>query len=571
MQVLATWDDFSGGHWGNLGPVRAQPNQYGGVNVLTDGQGNLAPMNSPETLLVSTLPTTNLLGLYWNWGGDGRVLAVTMATSTATAQVYGFLPSTTSVTTTVMGSISSTAAINRPDFCTVSDTVYVTVYGGKTWQLTGVGTSSKLTGTYGDAPAGNCIALYGERLVVGGVSDSRFSTVANRIVFSGDDTNNNPTDRTAWETLNYFDIGPTDRKITGLYPTRDSLVVLMEDQTVWLITGVLGSSAVARRVSGYDKGSGALRAFRQTHGAVDPSQTKVWLFNHENLAVQRFNGASMTPLPNVGITVQDRNGTLDDLGYVGELQSIGGPDEIFALGAAITADGTAGLNTARGIVRVAGRLAVFDATVFSAAAIGSNGSGGQFAQANDRYQVIVCTSTGDGSAAPVFKRWYAADAPWSAEVASIGASYHAQYAMGSVQGSALLPYKDLTAKGGELVEAEIEGILVDFIPHPLVVNDDGSSSTTAIGFTVGLNGYGIAGTTRTVSSTTVSGINTSTTSTFTSTIGAQASDVWPNIRTQFFPMRFAKVRGVQVKITGLSGCRIVKVRLLGKTMPSRLA
>ena len=564
MQVLATWDDFSGGHWGNLGPVRAQSNQYGGVNVLTDAQGNLAPMNSPESLLTSTLPTGAIYGMYWNWGGDGRLFVVMDATSTAGAVVYGFAPSTTTATTAVFGNISSTATVTRPDFATVSDTVYVTVYGGKSYAInTAARTTAKLTGTYGDAPAGRCIALYGERLVIGGVSDSRFSTVANRIVFSGDDTNNNPTDRTAWETLNYFDIGPTDRLITALYSTRDSLVAVMEDQTIWLITGVLGSTAVARRVSGYDKGSGALRAFRQSHGFVDPSQTRVWMFNHENAGLMRFNGASLSNMPGIGIPLQDRAGTLDDLGYIGETTGIGGPDELFSLGAYVESSGT-------GVVRVGGRLAAFSSAVAQATLFGSNGATGQFVQANDRYQVIICTSTGDGIQGPQFKRWYAGDAPWGAGVNAGGvATYHAQYSMGTVTGTAQLPYKDLTAKAGELVEAEIDGVLVDFIPHPLAVNDDGSTSTTAIGFTVGLNGYGIG--TRTVSSTTVSGINTSTTSTFATTIGAQASDVWPNIRTQFFPMRFAKVRGVQVNITSLKGCRIVKVRLLGKTMPSRIA
>ena len=568
MQVLATWDDFSGGHWGNLGPVRAQPNQYGGVNVLTDAQGNLAPMNSPESLLTSTLPVSGIYGMYWNWGGDGRLFVVMDGTTTAGAAVYGFAPSTTTATTALFGFIGSAATSTRPDFATVSDTVYVTVYGGKSYAInTAARTTAKLTGTYGDAPAGRCIALYGERLVIGGVSDSRFSTVANRIVFSGDDTNNNPTDRTAWETLNYFDIGPTDRLITALYSTRDSLVAVMEDQTIWLITGALGSTAVARRVSGYDKGSGALRAFRQSHGFVDPSQTRVWMFNHETNGLMRFNGASLSNMPNIGIPMQDRAGTADDLGILGETTGIGGPDELFSLGTVVEGGGG---DAIEGVVRVAGRLGAFNSNIASSRSVGTNGTTGQFVQANDRYQVIICTSTGDGVIGPAFKRWYAADAPWGFEVdGGLAGSYHAQYSMGTVTGTARLPYKDLTAKAGELVEAEIDGVLVDFIPHPLAVNDDGSTSTTAIGFTVGLNGYGIG--TRTVSSTTVSGINTSTTSTFATTIGAQASDVWPNIRTQFFPMRFAKVRGVQVNISSLKGCRIVKVRLLGKTMPSRIA
>lgn len=347
--VLAEWSDFSGGHWGALGPAKAKPNQWGGYNMLPTRQGGLAPVNASRKLDLNATINGKVWGPHWAWGADGRVYYVQQAgTQTSVSRLYRFSPDPASLPNAIATTTSySFVPTTDPDWVNVGTTVYVTFYGQKSYAInTATNAASLLTGAYGDAPAGRCMCLYGERLLVGGISDARFGVHANRIHFSGDDTGNDPTVRTAWEDLNFFDIGASNSFICGLYTIRDFVVAVTEDQQMWLLTGTPGSTLSARRVYGFNKASGGLASFLPTHAQVDPSQTKLWMFDHAVRAPVRFNGASISRLATFGVARSDREG--DDVAE-GALTMIGGPDEFIAYGVAVprsagahTAAGTAG-------------------------------------------------------------------------------------------------------------------------------------------------------------------------------------------------------------------------------------
>lgn len=336
--VISVWDDFSGGHWGNLGPTKAQPNQWGGLNMTLTKSGGLVPVCASRWMPLNASVNGKVWGMYWAWGADGRLYFVQQAgSSTTQSRVYRFSPTTPTTTSVVVNVLSTTSTFayvptTEPDWVGVGNSVYMTVYGNKTYTIdTSGNTMIKLTGSYGDAPAGRAICLYGERLMVGGISDSRFGTQPNRIVFSGDDTGNDPTIRTAWESLNYFDLGADNDTIVGLYNMRDFLVVVMADEQIWIVTGTPNANISARRVYGFHKGAGSITAFLPSHGAVDPSQTKLWMFDHATRAPIRFNGANITKIQTVGIPHADREG--DDL-VEGQVAMIGGPDEFVMHGVA---------------------------------------------------------------------------------------------------------------------------------------------------------------------------------------------------------------------------------------------
>lgn len=338
--IIASWAQFEGGHWGALGPRLAAANQWGGVNMMVGRDGSIGPASASRQLPLNAQVPGKVWGMFWAWGADGRIYYVQQnGTSTNTSQVYRFTPTPDATQTLSTTTTFTFVPTTDPDWVELGTTVYVTFYGGKTYTIDTAGnTMTILTGNYGNAAAGRCICLYREFLMVGGVSDGRMGTHTNRIHFSGDLTgfgggNPNTADRTAWEALNFFDIGTDGDTIVGLYSVRDFLVAVMDDQSIYVITGTPGVNATARRVYGFHKGSGGVSGFLPSHGIVDPSQTKMWLFDHTQRTPARFNGASLARLTSFGIPQVDRTATTL---VEGAMASIGGPDEFVVNGVAVS-------------------------------------------------------------------------------------------------------------------------------------------------------------------------------------------------------------------------------------------
>ncbi len=332
MPVLGLWENFDGGHWGNKGPELSIANQWGGVNMLHTETGGVMPMSASRQLVFDNAETGEVYGMFWAWSADGRIYYL-QSTVGSTPTVRRFLPDPGgAITQDRVGQIGGTVTF-QPDWCGDSNFVYMTVWGDKTYAIGASNAAMLVLGgvTYGDAPAGRCIAFYGERLVIGGVNDIRFGNHPNRICFSGDDTGNDPTITGAWETLNYFDLGADQTPIVALLPAVDHLVVILADQQVYMITGVLGSTAVARRVYGYHKGSGAITAFAPNNAAVDPDQSRVWMFDHTQRAPANLTGTQFARVAAFGAPHADRTGT--DI-TEGSMTMFGGPDEFLMYGVA---------------------------------------------------------------------------------------------------------------------------------------------------------------------------------------------------------------------------------------------
>ena len=196
---------------------------------------------------------------------------------------------------------------------------------------------------------------------MGGIQDGRFGTHKNRIVFSGDDTNNDPTDVTKWEALNYFDLGADGTEIVGLYPAEDHLIVTLADQQIYLITGVLGATATARRIYGFHKGSGAVSSLVAADAAVDPDQQRLWMFDHTQRAPANLTGTQWAKVSGWGAPQVSRDATAVQ---EGTLAMVGGPDELIVYGVAAGLQAGAGVQDQKlALVRVNGAFGLMQRDV----------------------------------------------------------------------------------------------------------------------------------------------------------------------------------------------------------------
>lgn len=194
-----------------------------------------------------------------------------------------------------------------------------------------------------------------------------------------------------------------------------------------------------------------------------------------------------------------------------------------------------------------------------------------FLGANDRYQVVVCSDSGTSSSAPEFRYWYASTPTWEESLAGdlyFPIGYTVDEDGTPVMGSLETPFREFAMRrSAQVVEATVDGILVEFIPQPAAV-DTAVLSTTNVGFSIRVEADGLVDYTRTVTSRTT-GVWASATLTFAEELGDQAGTPWPNMRAEYFPIRSQKCRSARVILTNVSLCEIVRIQLLGKLLPAR--
>jgi hypothetical protein len=89
---------------------------------------------------------------------------------------------------------------------------------------------------------------------------------------------------------------------------------------------VPGGAASLRRSYGFHSGAGGTEAFSPRDGAVDPSQNRLWLYDHSIRGLARFSGTQFARVAGFGVTTVTRAeaGTVS-----GGVLAIGGPDDVF--------------------------------------------------------------------------------------------------------------------------------------------------------------------------------------------------------------------------------------------------
>lgn len=287
-----TFDNFSGGDYGEYGGTKPPPGTFRAMNILVTADGALCPRPGWADRSPTNMPT-------------GKVLAMT-PTSTPTrdmmfivgAKVYVYDLNTPSTTCAQMGSdlgATPTAALypkpGTAEFYIVipSDTCYLLDPPNNT--------IAPLT----DAPAGFEIEVYGERLIV--------ATEGNQIVFSA------AADFNSWPAENFIDIGD-NWTITALREQANHLSIF-KSRGKHVLTGVPGVNPTVRKV---ERSLGVLHPGQ----VVIDENDRLWYIPtfHQNPA--SFDGAATQQLGYLKELAPQRDGDVPNVPLVlGVSESIG--------------------------------------------------------------------------------------------------------------------------------------------------------------------------------------------------------------------------------------------------------
>lgn len=207
-------------------------------------------------------------------------------------------------------------------------------------------------------------------------------------------------------------------------------------------------------------------------------------------------------------------------------------------------------------------------TIFSESGGFTPSSDVPFLVANDRHAVIACVAPGDATSMPEFRHWFAGPPPWTehlAGLAEIPLAYtldeYGLYSPGSLETSLFEVDDDQ--------EVVIDGVLVLYVPRPVAFDEDIDSDTPLV-FSAKVEVWGLPGVARDVGDGTTSGVTVIAAQTVTSTVGAGASDTWPNVRSVLLPLREnQRGRAARVILESIGPVRIESVSLMGTPEPMR--
>jgi hypothetical protein len=234
-QLLVTYDDFTGGHWGPLADQFVPKNKWYGLNVQLYPNGAIGPRNPVRQLIPSGLPTTSAGRPQIMFARDGKVFFLI---NTAIYYIDSLADtSATAVTGTVAGGTSSSAAQLYTDLRL--DRYWINRVGLAFGYVDG-GTNTWVAVT---TPAAfRMIAVKGGRMV----------GCAGRVLYYSDNG-----DFTSWPALNTIDLGEGS-DIQAMHASGDTLYVFTEAST-YIVQGTLGNTTTVRQVAG--TGMGTFRTF----------------------------------------------------------------------------------------------------------------------------------------------------------------------------------------------------------------------------------------------------------------------------------------------------------------------
>lgn len=282
---IVTYDDFRGGEAGTLHGTRAAPpRSFTGKNVLVYRDGTIGPRNGLYDATPTGQSNGKISAFGYTGGSNGTELWYVQGTS-----VYQFSPEgarssayTGSVASHTLVCDQAPAGPNKDYLMVPGDKVYLLDHNART-----------CTALTGSPQPGRCIAAFGSRLYIGATGQN------NRVRYSADA---NPNDWTIDADPGHpgsFDVGENPNRIVrGLYPLRDSLVIVLDDGQVWVLTanGDPVETGTLRRVAGYESG-GAIWQPGRGHVAYG---WELWSVGMHSTAPQVFNGGRMRALEFLG-------------------------------------------------------------------------------------------------------------------------------------------------------------------------------------------------------------------------------------------------------------------------------
>lgn len=302
MRLLARFDDFSGGEFGLGSPAKSPKSMWTGVNVQAYPDRSIGPRSGIIRLVANaggTLPT-GFHRIGWTkaaasethgrvfWIGHGGTVKYALCHNLdgTTGEWFSYGSITGGGATHTFGSVNvrpeRTYAVgtNQGVFRINHDSNTLTTY-----TFSGGGTA---------VPTGRCMALYGQRLYVGGAYWN--GTGADyRVHFS----NANAYD--TWNSLDYFDL-PIQSRIVAIITQRDHLVIVQATGNIWIYSGTPGASATLRQITSWSELSDVL-GYPESGDVVScnewarTNRGEIWWVPRHRAMPMRFDGGQTGGVP----------------------------------------------------------------------------------------------------------------------------------------------------------------------------------------------------------------------------------------------------------------------------------
>lgn len=229
---VITFEDFSGGEWGDLGPFGAQAGMFNGSNVMRYNDGSIGPRPGTKALA----PTGAVTGTVWGFAGLGAQATRAQVFGIG-SNVYGFTLGDNAIS--ALGTVSTTATTASQIIQYGAGKGQLTRYNDKTYQIDSL---SPVVTPLSGSPGAKTLAPYGIRLIAANYTATATATVlAKRVAYSA------AADLTSWPALNFFDVGNIDWGVTYLDEIRQRLVIANEGGEWWALTGTPGVNDSLRR------------------------------------------------------------------------------------------------------------------------------------------------------------------------------------------------------------------------------------------------------------------------------------------------------------------------------------
>jgi hypothetical protein len=250
-KLVIAYSDFSRGEFGLLGEWSRPAGSFTGKNVVRYIDGSLGSRNGWGSVFVRSppaSPTIYAIGLTPITSVANRLFWVAVAPTALFVRILqGVIPALGLLVLTDLGPLGAGAGLApATGFAHVtvggfSPVTYLTVIGNNLYKIDHVARTITDLTARGAPGACRSIAVYGERLLVGGLQSG---LPPNRVYYS------NAADFTRWLAGSYFVVGDAGSAVTGLYVVRDRLVIVKGGVDEWWeLTGTPGVNDFLRRVS----------------------------------------------------------------------------------------------------------------------------------------------------------------------------------------------------------------------------------------------------------------------------------------------------------------------------------
>lgn len=278
LKRVASWSSWRRGEFGRIGGQDAPAGSFTGVNVMVTRDGSIVPRQGWRDVTPAGVIAGATSGLYFT-GTTNKDL--TWVQGTVVRQSPGAVGGGAIVNYAGALAVSPTKVT---DGFVVNQIIYLTVFGDKTYRLDAV--ASTLAALTGTPPGGRAVCVYGDRLIVGGLSG-----FPNRIQISAAANFN------SWPSTNIIDIGGDNVEIRALYPMRDFLVIVRADGSVYVLTGVPTVNETVRKIVGFPKVAMGGQVLNAARAAMDLSNDTIWHVGLHELIPVRYNGARVQTIP----------------------------------------------------------------------------------------------------------------------------------------------------------------------------------------------------------------------------------------------------------------------------------